>query len=657
MRSAWLRGFAVIFLTMGTILFAGPAALAQLGFDAGFAADTAAKVSVSAVFSLAEGQRAGRLYITAKPEPGWHIYSITQKSGGPKATKIKLDPSDAYQVRGPFQAHPQPQRKAEKVFDGLIVESHYGQVTWVAPIEIAAGVEPAGVEIRGSIKAQPCDANTCLPPQDFAFAARLGPAPEVPLDAAGGRPAAEPPGTATVDDEPAAGTSAGSVFDPTSVAVAASELSLPRALVLGFLGGLILNLMPCVLPVIGLKLLSFMEQSGHSRGRALWLNIWYSMGLLSVFLVLATLAAFLGFGWGQLFSYQGFNITLAAIVFAMGLSFLDVWEIPIPGFAGSGRAVELTQQEGVAGAFAKGVLTTVLATPCSAPLLAPAVAWAVAQPPMVIYSVFVAVGMGMASPYLVVGAFPELIRFLPKPGAWMDTFKQVMGFVLLGTVIFLLTFIPWPYVVPTVGLLFGIWMACWWIGRTPVTADRGVKSRAWLAAAAVIGLTWLVTFGWLAGVMQVRFEEATLVAGEKTHRDENRLPWQPFTRAGFERNVAAGNTVLLDFTADWCLTCKTLEKLVLNTSKVRRLVKKNGVIPLKADWTHQPPEVTEMMELLGAKQVPMLVIFPAENPNQPTRFMGGYRVQDIVAALEKAGPSRSAPGMAQAEPAPAPGSG
>ena len=201
---------------------------------------------------------------------------------------------------------------------------------------------------------------------------------------------------------------------------------------MGFLGGLILNLMPCVLPVIGLKILSFLEQSGHSRRHALVLNVWYSLGLLAVFLVLATLAVTLGLGWGQLFSYNGFNITLVAVVFAMGLSFLGVWEIPIPGFVGRGKAVELAEKEGFAGAFVKGAITTILATPCTAPFLAPALTWAASQPPPETYAVFTAVGLGMASPYLVIGAFPGLLSFLPKPGGVDGHLQADHGLRALG---------------------------------------------------------------------------------------------------------------------------------------------------------------------------------------------------------------------------------
>ena len=331
------------------------------------------------------------------------------------------------------------------------------------------------------------------------------------------KPAAKPEAVRPVESNP--------IFNPNELKIAENDqirrTPIWLIVLMGFAGGVILNIMPCVLPVIGLKIISFIEQSGHNRRHALMLNVWYSLGLLSVFLVLATLAVTLGLGWGQLFSYNGFNIAMAAVVFVMGLSFLGVWEIPIPGFVGRGKAVEIAEKEGAGGAFAKGVLTTILATPCSAPVLAPALTWAVTQPPHLTYAVFVAVGLGMASPYLLIGAFPNLIAFLPKPGAWMDTFKQIMGFVLLGTVIFVLTFIPWPLVVPTVGFLFGLWAACWWVGRLSPLAEAGEKYRAWLAALALGGVAWLMMFTWLAGIMQERFNfalEAACAPGDRPGR-------------------------------------------------------------------------------------------------------------------------------------------
>ena len=218
-------------------------------------------------------------------------------------------------------------------------------------LEFAADADTATLKITGKVSVQACSANTCLL-EESPFTAALGPGVDLP------NPAATAPST----------------FDPKVLKIAENDqlrqTSMGLNILMGFLGGLILNLMPCVLPVIGLKILSFLEQSGHSRRHALVLNVWYSLGLLSVFLVLATLAVTLGFGWGQLFGYNGFNVTLAAIVFAMGLSYLGVWEVPIPGFVGRGKTVELAEKEGFAGAFSKGVLTTILATPCSAPFLA-----------------------------------------------------------------------------------------------------------------------------------------------------------------------------------------------------------------------------------------------------------------------------------------------
>ena len=252
------------------------------------------------------------------------------------------------------------------------------------------------------------------------------------------------------------------------------------AIFAGFLGGLILNIMPCVLPVIGLKILSFVEQAGHNRRKAFMLNVWYSAGLLAVFFILASLA--IGpqhLGWGELFGRPWFTITLSAVVFVFALSFMGVWEVPLPTFLGSGKTGELAAQEGAAGAFFKGVLTTFLATPCSAPIFAPALVWATAQPAWLTYTVFLSAGLGMASPYLLVGAFPELLRFLPKPGAWMETFKTFMGFVLMGTVVYLLAVMEAEYVVPTVGLLFGLSFLCWWVGRISPLADFMAKLRTW----------------------------------------------------------------------------------------------------------------------------------------------------------------------------------
>ncbi len=400
---------------------------------------------------------------------------------------------------------------------------------------------------------------------------------------------------------------------------------LAKMLVLGFLGGLILNLMPCVLPVIGLKVMSFVEQAGQSRREALALNLWYSAGLVSVFLVLATLAVAAGMTWGQHFGNDAFAIVLAAIVFAMALSLVGVWEIPIPGFVGGATAHELSSQEGPLGAFLKGIITTILATPCIAPFLGTAITWAVSQPPANTYAVFGFAGLGMASPYLAIGAFPGLIRLLPKPGEWMVTFKQVMGFVLLGTVIYLLTFIDYARILPAVLLLTGIAAACWWISRTPYTAELGEKVKAWLVAGTITAVVAYVSFAetvgtfpvvrtvpGLYGVMQYRLDKyVARHSGQQIEHQEGELPWQYFSPQKLAQLKQQGKTVLVDITADWCLTCKTLEQTVLNTDEVIELVDQNDVATLLADYTDYPPDIQQMLDKLQSNGIPVVAIFPA----------------------------------------------
>lgn len=602
-------------------------------------------VSVTAEFIVSPISGSNHLSITAKIAPRWHIYSNTQSPGGPLPTRIEVFPFETVRLVGSFHANPPPDRRLEPAFDNLTVETHHNQVTWRAPIDVAPGVDAASVQIKGVVHVQPCNPNNCLPPQEIPFTAVFAGTGTAPNKA----PMAMKAPQRTQQQHAGQEAAVKAVLDPTSIQVTADaelkQTSLVVAMILGFFGGLILNLMPCVLPVIGLKVLSFLEQAGHSRRQALMLNLWYSLGLVSVFLILASLAAFVGLGWGQLFSFAGFNITLAAVVFAMGLSFLGVWEIPIPGFVGSGKVNDFSRQEGAMGAFLKGVLTTVLATPCSGPFLASALAWSVGQPPAKTYAVFVSVGVGMASPYLLIGAFPELLRFLPKPGAWMETFKQAMGFVLLGTVAYLLTLLEWVYVVPTVTFLFGLWAACWWIGRTPLTSAAGQKARAWLSAAAFACGVWFVTYGWLTDVMAERFErtlQSARGALVKQVADEGnqQVQWRPFSREALDVLIAAQETVLVDFTADWCMTCKTLEKFVLNTAETCDALRRNGVVTLRADWTHASAEVTEMLTMLGSKQVPVLAVFPAGNANHPIVLRGGYTQETLLEALERAVPSK-----------------
>lgn len=724
-------GRCIVWATWAGVLFAmtGQLAFAQLGGLLGPGGGDE-KLKVSAVFTPPADGQAAQLWVTATIKAGWHIYSVTQAPGGPVRTTITVDASSEYRVTGAPQPLIPPEKKTDPYVKDITIEEHHGTVTWRIPLEISS--DPGRLTIKGKLKAQVCDPNTCTPPTDFAFTARLGSAPAgaaaasapppaakeappvpaaakpdagppMPLEdlpspgPAAGAPPAATPATALPATPPGAGPARGlaelaaeaasadelpwrpyTSYDsllklvggsahPQAAAAPANdtandpppavngdpsgaEASLLGQIVLAFFGGALLNLMPCVLPVIGLKIVSFVEQSGEDRHRAVMLNLAYSAGLMSVFVLLAVLAVGLGMGWGQQFQSAGFNIFLACLVFAMGLSFLGVWEIPVPGFLGHGTAAAMVEHEGMLAAFLKGTITTILATPCTGPFMGGALGWAMKQPPAATMSVFLAVGLGMSSPYLVIGAFPQLIRFLPKPGMWMETFKQIMGFVLMGTVVYVLTFIDWHFVVPTVGMFIALWIACWWINRTPPTHELGLKVRAWLEASAMVGLAWVLMFPGTQGLLPQQYSFRGLAAVmEGRFRDANELclgrRLDDFDQAGYQLvktdRVRTPKTVLVDITADWCLTCKTLEATMMNTPDVRRLVAKHGVVALKADYTRMDPEVTRLLNSVKGGGVPVIVVYPAGKPHEPIIFRNGYTTSQILNALEKAGPSKT----------------
>ncbi len=549
-------------------------------------------VSVQGAFTAPTDGEPGELFVTAEIEPGWHIYSITQPPGGPIATRIMADLPPGVRLTGVFRPSVAPDKKQEPVFDNIMVETHHGTVLWRAPLEFAAGVDPSKLRIVGTITVQPCDADSCLPPRDLPFTATLGTAPL----------AASPKAT-VVPGKPLP------LFE------------ILTQLLFAFLGGLILNIMPCVLPVISLKLLAFMQQAGESRGRVFALNVWYSIGLISVFMVLAALAATAGLAWGEQFTLPWFKVAMTAFVFVMALSFLGVWDIPIPGFVGAGKAGQMQTREGPAGAFFKGVFTTILATPCSGPFLGPVFGYLLGKPPMLVYGIFAAVGLGMASPYLVIGAFPKLIQYLPKPGGWMETFKQLMGFLLLATVIYLFNTLTTPYFLPTMTLLLGLWIACWWIGRTPATAEPQVKATAWLGAIIVAVLVGRLAF-------TVLFWEPI-------------IPWQPFSPEALQQARAEGKTVMVDFTADWCPNCKTNSRLAIEKEAVLKLVRANGVAPLMADWTDESPMIKKALNDLGYNSIPLLAIWPAQPAEKEVIVLPDLISESAVLdALKEAGPSK-----------------
>jgi suppressor for copper-sensitivity B len=568
-RFQWLSVFSRAVFTVCSLVAIALISSAETSL---LAAD---RVEVSAQIVSKEGGQQAELQITARIQPGWHIYSITQKPGGPKPTRINLVASDRYRILGKFVAVPPATIHHYDFWPDLDVEEHEDQVTWSVPVEAIGPEGWRGVTISGDIQGQVCKDLCVNFSQSFEVKASSDLLNLLSVGIAN---------TTTNHNEVG---SQSSVAPPFSQA---GELIIQLASAM--LAGVFLNVMPCVLPVIGLKVMSFVQQAGESRKRIFALNAWFSLGLMSVFWALATLAVGvrfatqgdLEFGWGEQFQFTSFNIILTSVVFAFALSFLGVWEIPIPGFVGSSSANEVAEREGAAGAFIKGVLATVLATPCVGPLLIPATTWAIQQPVWLTYTAFTFIGLGMASPYLAIGAYPRLMSFLPKPGNWMVAFKQIMGFVLMGTVVWLFSSLSDQYHTELLALLVSIGFACWVVGRLPVTVSASIRFQSWGWAIGAVAYVAVVAFGtdrliipvativtafaiavWIlmqlsenasikvkawcwSGAIAVLLISTTISYFALQHSE---LPWEPFSRAELNTYLRNGQTVLVDFTADW----------------------------------------------------------------------------------------------------------
>jgi suppressor for copper-sensitivity B len=564
------------------------------------------------------------LAIEIVPDDGWHVYkpsgSATSGVGQGKPTIVARATDAAMVVR--VSAGDVRIPEAEELAKAGAVE---GPVTLEVVVEGDADV---------LVGLQTCSETTCDPPTAVRVTAR-GVGDAVEFAEARYPEAARAPLALTASRPPATGATEAPVV--ASDAAGSRRLTLPLALLSGLLGGLILNLMPCVLPVLGLKLMSFAQQSGRERGEVFRMNLWYCAGVFAVFFALATasVAANIGLastnlGWGQQFQFVSFRIAMLGIVFAFALSFLGVWEIPIPGFIGE-QAGHVQTKEGPAGSFLKGVLGTVLATPCSGPFLGPVFGFTLGQPTAVCYAVFGAIATGMALPYILVGLFPGLVRFMPRPGAWMATFKELLGFVMLGTVAYLFYMLRQQPVwfVPTFVMLIGIWMGCWWVGRQQ-ERQGAVGFGRWVQAASIATAVGLAGFFWLGP--HVGPGGRPLIEWE-----------QPFSARQLAGHRAGGATVLVDFTADWCPTCKTNLATAIETNRVAEVIRKNRVVPMLADFTDRSPEIDRFLASMGSRSIPFLVIFPGVKPGEPPRdpivLRDAITESQLLAALEQAGPS------------------
>ena len=380
-------------------------------------------------------------------------------------------------------------------------------------------------------------------------------------------------------------------------------------LFLAFVGGLILNLMPCVFPVLGIKIMGFVNQAGESRSKVVAHGLVFSGGVLLSFWILASVLLILRssgnqLGWGFQLQSPGFVLTLAMLLFAFALNMSGLFEV---GQSAIGIGSGLTAKSGLIGSFFSGVLATVVATPCAAPFLAPALGAALALPPLASLTVFTFIALGLAMPYLLLSSFPSLIRWLPKPGAWMETFKQFMSFLLYATVAYLVwvlagqltdeggfsSFSLLKALLSLVLLAFALWIYGRW------AAFHKPKSTRYKAFAATAIMIFASLGIGLSGTQRIS-SDGNVVKWDK---------WEP----GKAANLASeGNIVYVDFTARWCVTCQTNKASVFSSKEVLQKIADEGVILLKADWTHQDPRISEALAKYNRSAVPFNLVYGPE---------------------------------------------
>lgn len=662
MRSA--RALAALVLGFGLGALARPAAALP-----DFPEAKKATLSVAADRTAYEPGATARLAAQVTVEPGWHVNAHEPTFEYLIPTVLEVEPPSGW----PQERVTYPRGELQKfAFETEPLSVYDGELAIFAALTVPAGAAPGKVPVRVTLSYQACNDRQCLPPVEAQATLELAVGPGGQPDkvygavaalAQGGGPAGDeeapveqdPERAAAVapEDEPGAeqmaaapvragieeeeeeeaveaagGPSAGTA-GPAAAAGGLESIAL--MLVLALAGGLILNVMPCVLPVLSLKVFGLVRSAGHGRREVVRGALATAAGILISFWALAAAAvgaraAGAAVGWGVQFQRPGFVALLALIVVLFCLNLWGLFEIPLPQrlarLGGAGA------REGVAGHFASGLFATLMATPCSAPFLGTAIGFALAQETAVIAAIFTAVGVGMALPYLLIAVAPGIAGALPRPGAWMEQVRGVMGFLLAAAAVWLFYVLASqvsPERLAMVQLaLLALALFAWLRYRT---GGNGVRRAATAGmAAAALATVALAIFG-LGG-------EAGAAGGGAQAEGapaKRLIEWVPFDRQQAESLAASGQLVFVDVTADWCFTCKVNERLVLETPEVAGAFAENAVVAMKADWTNRDDAIAAYLAEHGRYGIPFYVLYrPGETPHVFSELLTKGDVVEVV---------------------------
>jgi suppressor for copper-sensitivity B len=552
-----------------------------------------------------------RIAVTLTIEDGWHTNSHTPTYDNLIATTVRFETPPGWD--NPAEPRYPPGVMKTFSFADTPISVYDGEVFiagWLAvPADVPAGTYP----IRTTVTYQACDDKMCLAPvtAEETLGLSVG-APGEPVNeeifAAGVTVRGSPGGAAPAIDVSASRGFAGFIL-------------------LAFLGGLILNAMPCVLPVLSLKVIGLVKSAEGGRSAVVSGSLATALGIVLSFLILAAAAviarsAGAAVGWGIQFQNPAFVAGLTVVVVLFTLNLWGMFEIPLPASLAKVSAAGPT--EGLAGHLTTGFFATLMATPCSAPFLGTALGFALTQSTATTFAMFTAIGLGMASPYLLLAVAPGVARVLPKPGPWMVKFRVVMGFLLAGTAVWLLYvlsgLVALPPLLTFVALLLLVSGVTFFGSRSEPFSTR---RRALTVVTAALCVTSVLVAGRAAGGDSAR----TLgVAPE-----DRLIAWETFDRRRAEREAAAGRYVFVDVTADWCFTCKVNEGLFLETEEVADAFERHDVLALRADWTRRDDAIGEYLASFNRYGIPFYVMYlPDREPFVFSELLSKSVIVDLL---------------------------
>ena len=392
---------------------------------------------------------------------------------------------------------------------------------------------------------------------------------------------------------------------PAPIKAAASGVTTVSAIGLAFIGGIILNLMPCVFPVLFLKGLALVQSSGEERKQLRSHGLVYTLGILVSFWSIVAVLLILRAGgsqagWGFQLQSPTFIAILASFLFFFALSLAGQFDL---GLSLTSAGGELATKPGYTGSFFTGVLATVVATPCTAPLMGAAIGFALVQPAWITFAIFTALGLGLATPYMLLSLQPAWTKILPRPGAWMEVMKQLTAVPLFATAIWLAYVYGRLYAGGAADPGDGVYRLSLLLGCFLVLAVAGWVLGKWPAK-------------WSSAIVAIALIAVGLAIPLYQPKDTN-LVWSPYSQSALDAARKSGNPVFIDFTAAWCLSCQVNEKLVLHAKDVQQQLSDHHVTLLRADWTKYDPAITQELASLNRSGVPTYVLYPASESATP----------------------------------------